>query len=148
MYDAKAPSMIDQVHAFHIKFGDTIGQKFKSGSVNLREMDRRVKFLNEEVTEFTIAAGKLLTSLIQKRDVTHSQPRLAEFLKEYGDVLYVLLGTGVAFGLPVEEILNRVHTSNMTKGGMGPDKKVVKGPGYVAPDLLDLAKECMAPHVV
>jgi predicted HAD superfamily Cof-like phosphohydrolase len=54
-----------------------------------------------------------------------------------GDRLYVLIGDGVAAGLPLSEIILEVHRSNMTKfagvtTGVG---RGVKGPTYSPPDI-------------
>lgn len=40
-----------------------------------------------------------------------------------GDLLYVVYGAGVAFGIDLEPIFNEIHRSNMTK--LGPDGKVL-----------------------
>jgi predicted HAD superfamily Cof-like phosphohydrolase len=58
------------------------------------------------------------------------------------DLLYVVYGAGVTFGIPVEAVFAEVHRSNMTK--LGPDGapiyradgKVLKGPQYEPPDIL------------
>ena len=67
--------------------------------------------------------------------------------KELADLLYVVHGTAVAFGLPLDVVFNRVHESNMSK--LGPDGKplyrddgkVLKGPNYQPPKLDDLFDE-------
>lgn len=57
------------------------------------------------------------------------------------DLLYVVYGAGVTFGLPLDEIFREVHRSNMTKldSDGRPIKneagKVVKGPNYQSPQL-------------
>ena len=70
--------------------------------------------------------------------------RKAELLKELSDLLYVVFGMAVTFDLPIAEAFLRVHESNMSKLGEDgkplyrEDGKVLKGPNYKAPDLLDL----------
>ena len=53
------------------------------------------------------------------------------------DLLYVTLGTAVAFGIDVAPFFAEVHRSNMAKTGGGLDAggKVTKPPGWVAPDI-------------
>lgn len=54
------------------------------------------------------------------------------------DLVYVTLGTAVAFGLPLAEAFDEVHRSNMTKQKALPDidpRVRVKGTGYEPPDL-------------
>jgi predicted HAD superfamily Cof-like phosphohydrolase len=54
-----------------------------------------------------------------------------------GNLLYVVFGTAVECGIDIEPIVDEIHKSNMTKdgGGLRADGKVLKGPGYVAPDI-------------
>jgi hypothetical protein len=64
-----------------------------------------------------------------------------ETLDAVCDGLYVLLGTGVQFAMPVGEGFAEVHRSNMTKRPVvpgAPDGSRVsdKGPAYTPPDLL------------
>jgi NTP pyrophosphatase (non-canonical NTP hydrolase) len=62
--------------------------------------------------------------------------------KEFADVLYVVYGAADAWAIPLDEVLKRVHASNLTKLGprqqMRSDGKVTKGPDYVPPVLTDL----------
>jgi predicted HAD superfamily Cof-like phosphohydrolase len=61
--------------------------------------------------------------------------------KELADLLYIVYGTAVTFGLPLEEVFTEVHRSNMSKLGADgkplyrADGKVLKGPNYQEPDL-------------
>lgn len=74
------------------------------------------------------------------------QPQLdpAALTKELVDLLYVVYGCAVTFGLPIDEVFERVHRSNMSKlddNGKPiyrEDGKVLKGPNYKKPDLADL----------
>lgn len=62
----------------------------------------------------------------------------------FGDILVVTIGTALTFGLDIEEIMRRIHTSNMSKLGEDgkpiyrEDGKVLKGPNYEPPKLDDL----------
>lgn len=64
--------------------------------------------------------------------------------KELADLVYVVLGTFVAFGWNYDKIFDRVHESNMSKLGpdgkpiVRPDGKILKGPNYQPPFLEDL----------
>ncbi len=60
--------------------------------------------------------------------------------KEVTDLLYVAYGLAVTLGIDADACLVEVHRSNMTKLFNGEAKrdeqgKVLKGPGYEAPDL-------------
>ena len=65
-------------------------------------------------------------------------------LKELADLVYVVYGTAVSLGFNLDEALERVHESNMSKLGEDgkpiyrPDGKVLKGPHYKEPYLGDL----------
>ena len=67
-----------------------------------------------------------------------------ELTKELADLLYVTYGMAVTFGLPIDEVFERVHRSNMSKLGddgkpvYRDDGKVLKGPNYQPPKLDDL----------
>lgn len=57
------------------------------------------------------------------------------------DLLYVVYGTGHAFGIDLDDCFNEVHRSNMSKLGQDgkpiyrEDGKVLKGPNFFPPDL-------------
>lgn len=52
----------------------------------------------------------------------------ANLLKELADLLYVVYGTAVAFGLPIDAMFDEVHASNMTKNaGAFHDRSGSKG---------------------
>ncbi len=43
------------------------------------------------------------------------KPNKKKLTKELADLMYVVIGTAVAFGLPLEEVFEAVHKNNMTK---------------------------------
>lgn len=57
------------------------------------------------------------------------------------DMVYVVHGTALAYGIPLDEVLAEVHRSNMSKLGLDgrpilrADGKAVKGPGFAAADV-------------
>lgn len=85
----------------------------------------RIALLREEVTE--------LSDACTNGDLTGIADGIA-------DVLYVVYGTAVTYGLDADALLAEVHRSNMSK--LGPDGtpivrddgKVVKGPRYSPPN--------------
>lgn len=65
----------------------------------------------------------------------------ADVAKELADLLYVTIGTAVAFGINLGPVFARVHESNMSKiknGTVNEHGKLKKPPDYVPPDLTDL----------
>ena len=68
----------------------------------------------------------------------------AECLKELADLVYVCYQYAENMGWSLDEALDRVHKSNMSKLGedgkpvYGEDGKDLKGPNYEPPTLTDL----------
>lgn len=116
----------DMLIEFHEKFGAAIDQPFTLESVALRS-----KLHNEECQEVDKELFPDFNKDIDRKKLT----------KELADLMYVTIGTAVAFGLPLQEVFEEVHKSNMSK--LGPDGKpiyredgkVLKGPNYKEPDL-------------
>ena len=89
----------------------------------------------EEFKEFLEADGFLFK---------HGQNVQEECLKELADLVYVCYQYAENMGWFLDEALNRVHLSNMSKLDEDgkpiyrEDGKVLKGPNYKPPDLSDL----------
>lgn len=86
----------------------------------------RIDLLEEEVREFVTAS--------QKEDLVAIADALA-------DIVYVIYGTALTYGIDLDSVLREVHRSNMSKlGGDGKpllrgDGKVIKSEGYFPPDI-------------
>ena len=105
---------------------------------NSRAVSRRdyqKKLVVEEFKEFLEAEGFLFR---------HGQNIQTECLKELADLVYVCYQYAENMGWFLDEALNRVHLSNMSKLDEDgkpiyrEDGKVLKGPNYKPPDLSDL----------
>ena len=89
----------------------------------------------EEFKEFLEADGFLFR---------HGKNVQEECLKELSDLVYVCYQYAENMGWFLDEALDRVHKSNMSKLGEDgkpiyrEDGKVLKGPNYQPPDLTDL----------
>ena len=89
----------------------------------------------EEFKEFLEADGMLFR---------HGQNVQEECLKELADLVYVCYQYAANMKWDLDEALNRVHTSNMSKLDEDghpiyrDDGKVLKGPNYKPPNLEDL----------
>ena len=89
----------------------------------------------EEFKEFLEAENQLLTGFVVNATDT---------LKELADLIYVCYQYAENLGWDLDEALNRVHRSNMSKLGEDgepvyrEDGKVLKGPNYEPPNLSDL----------
>lgn len=90
-------------------------------------IDLRVNLIAEEEME--------LREAINKHD-------LVEVADAIADLLYVVYGTAVEFGLPIDKIFAEVHRSNMTKFKHGAhfreDGKLLKGPGFEPPKIKEI----------
>ena len=106
------------------------------GQVFDQEPDRETALLRQKL--IMEEAGEVFEEL--DREVINK----VALTKELADLLYVVHGTAVAFGLPLEPAFVRVHQSNMSKLGEDgkpiyrEDGKVMKGPNYRPPELGDL----------
>ena len=89
----------------------------------------------EEFKEFLEAEGFLFR---------HGKNYQTECLKELADLVYVCYQYAANMGWFLDEALDRVHKSNMSKLDKDgkpiyrDDGKVLKGPNYKPPDLSDL----------
>jgi len=93
------------------------------------------KLIVEEFKEFLEAEGMLFM---------HGRNHQEHALKELADLVYVCYQYAENMGWFLDEALNRVHESNMSKLDEDgkpiyrDDGKVLKGPNYKPPDLSDL----------
>ena len=89
----------------------------------------------EEFKEFLQAEGMLFM---------HGRNHSEECLKELADLVYVCYQYAENMGWFLDEAMNRVHESNLSKLDeegkpiYREDGKVLKGPNYKPPDLSDL----------
>lgn len=78
-----------------------------------------------------------------KEDITNKEAR-EHMLKELADLVYVCHQMAACFGWDLQVAYNRVHESNMSKLGADgkplrrEDGKILKGPNYFEPYLIDL----------
>ncbi len=125
-------SPMEMVQQFHEAFGGAINVPFSDKSINLR-----IDLIDEEVEE---VVDELMVK-DQEGLSTNLKPDTKKLTKELADLLYVVYGAAVTFGLPLEEVFVEVHKSNMSKLGEDgkpiyrEDGKILKGPNYKEPDL-------------
>ena len=90
------------------------------------EIQQIVDLLDEEVGELRQALGR--------RDLVG----IADGL---GDVVYVVYGAALQFGIPLDDIVEAIHEANMTKPNSdgtvrrSSAGKILRGDAYVPPDL-------------
>lgn len=143
-------SFINQARLFRQVFNHPLPENF-SGSAD--EYEKKIKFqfnlIAEECEEMQAAAWEYMTMLHWYQENRVSEYELkgsrCNLLKEMADSVFVIYQLAAFLGLNLDEAMNRISQSNMTKldGSGNPiyDEagKVMKGPNYIPPNLFDLA---------
>jgi len=111
-----------------VEFMETFSQEVKTSPEFPDDeiVDLRIKLIKEELQE--------LQDAIAAKDIVEVADALT-------DLLYVIYGSGAAFGIDLDACFEEVHDSNMSK--LMPDGtvkyredgKILKGPDYFEPDL-------------
>ena len=116
---------LDQVREFHYTFGMHIARY--PGDISESRKELRKKLIEEEYLELIEA-------------VENGHP-LSKIAKELADLKYVVEGFAIEYGIPLDDVFDAVHASNMSKVfpdgtvRFREDGKVLKGPDYAEPDL-------------
>lgn len=130
MESRKAMTQYDKVKKFHEIYECNIGDR--AVFPDDFERDLRKKLLQEEFDEYIKAEAD--NDLIEVADAL-------------GDMLYIIYGTAVSYGIPINEIFDEIHNSNLSKLGENglpvrrEDGKVLKGPNYFRPDISSIISE-------
>lgn len=121
---------IKAVKAFHKAY--KLGyRETPKGNLGLEKNLLRYKLMREENEEYLDAANN---------------DDIVEVADALGDLLYILCGTIIEHGLQykIEEVFDEIQRSNMSKLGADgepiyrEDGKVLKGPNYFKPNILDI----------
>lgn len=125
---------------WHKAVGQTRYIEEPNAAMRKKNASLRLALIREEFTE---VSDELL-------DVINGQGDRVKLAKELADLLYVVYGTADDFEIPLQDVLNAVHQSNMTKvdetGSVQrrPDGKILKGPNYQEPDLASIVLGSLA----
>lgn len=113
----------DMVAEFHRKFDIPIGERPWIPPDATRQL--RVRLIQEEFAE------------LQEAMTAQDLPAVA---KELADLLYVVYGTAVSYGVDMDPVFREVHRSNLSKVGgyKREDGKWVKPPTYSPADVKPL----------
>jgi predicted HAD superfamily Cof-like phosphohydrolase len=115
----------DKVREFHEKF--EVENRETPGFPSEDIIELRDKLIDEEFY-------KEYRPAVENRDIVETADALT-------DILYVVYGAGLAYGIDLDKCFEEVHNSNMSKLGEDgkairrEDGKVMKGPNYWKPDL-------------
>jgi predicted HAD superfamily Cof-like phosphohydrolase len=114
----------EMIRKFFIRQGQPMGNQGPLRTrVSADERFLRLRLITSELGELADAMG------IDDR---------VEIADALADMMYVIIGTGITYGIPVLDCLTEVHASNMTKESktLAPGEKGgVKGNGYQPPNL-------------
>ena len=118
--------MVLEFHrTYNLPIGDSPTVEEQDG-ISSDIIELRLKLIHEELTE--------LEDALVTRDLVETAVAL-------GDLLYVVYGAAIVFGINLDQIVEEVHRSNMTKLDsdgkvlVRDDGKVLKGPNFEEPDL-------------
>jgi len=124
-------SMFTDVRAFQRAVGQHVGDKPEFP--NKEERDLRRKLLAEEYSEYIVAE--------YKNDFVEVADALA-------DIIYIVCGTAVSYGIPLDDIFEEVHASNMAKLVDGKvlrraDGKIQKPEGWEPPNIERILRDAI-----
>ena len=122
---------IKDVKIFHDSFGI---KNLNSPSLNNESFNLRYKLMKEENDEYLNAC---------------KDGDIVEIADALGDMMYILCGTILSHGLQhkIEEVFEEIQSSNMSKLGVNgrpilrEDGKILKGPNYFKPNILNILKK-------
>ncbi len=116
-------NMFQDVKEFQTAVGQNVGQApaFPDGD----ERVLRMRLLKEEFDEYN--QGEYNNDL-------------ENIAKELADIIYIVCGTAVSYGIPLDRVFEEVHRSNMAKLVDGKpvrrdDGKILKPEGWTPPDI-------------
>jgi predicted HAD superfamily Cof-like phosphohydrolase len=118
-----------------VTFRKLMGQTIAHFGPSTLQMQQRL--ISEEYEEF-------LEAHCEANEYIQNKRARADCLKELADLVYVAYQYAATAGWDLDDALTRVHISNLSKLGddLKPikreDGKVIKGPNYQKPNLIDL----------
>lgn len=119
--------MAEAVREFHVKHGFPV-----DGQIDPAVGLVRTHLIAEELSELSLG--------LAERDLTKVADAVA-------DLAYVVVGTAVAFGLPLASLFEEVHRSNMTKAVRRPGDTRLrdKGESWIPADIAKVLREAGLP---
>lgn len=114
----------EHVKQFHTSFGCSISDIPQKPTKELSDL--RIKLLKEEWEEYLQG---------------ESDGDLVKIADGLGDMAYVIWGTAISYGIPLDKVLDEIHRSNMSKLGKKgtvmkrEDGKILKGPDFFKPNI-------------
>jgi predicted HAD superfamily Cof-like phosphohydrolase len=150
-------SFLEMVREFHERFEFPVGQRLGAypdrerwyADKVLRHVASLLKVSQQELDETSredLRAVRVRLMVEELRELVEALREKDEVAVADGvaDLCYVVVGTAVAFGLPLDELMAEVHRSNMSKTPDG-QLKPAKGPNFSPPNLKAILLERSKP---
>lgn len=99
--------LLEQVLEFHMAFDVPVLPAPQFPSEDRRKL--RYRILKEEFYEYVAA---------------ENEDNFEEVADALGDMAYIIAGTALEYGIPLDRVLDAIHAANMAK--LGPDGKPIK----------------------
>lgn len=105
-----------KVKLFHEKYGFAISAELTADK-ELAIYSQQLLKMSQNLTTGTLPAVRshLIIEEVAELLKAFSEGDKIEILDALADLIYVVTGTAVTFGLPLDAAFNEVHRSNMTK---------------------------------
>lgn len=120
-------SFMEKVAEFHQVYGCPINTSSKPSVAAMGDrVYLRLDLIQEEFDELKVAVAN--TDVVEVADAL-------------GDLIYVICGFAIEAGISLDNVVDEIHASNLTKLGadgipmVRDDGKILKGPNYVKPDI-------------
>jgi len=130
-------TLLEQARKFREVFNqESLDNIARYGFIKKKLWDMQVGLICEESKEFLDAADEVFTD-------PENPAKREELLKELSDIVFVCFQFAAAFNLDLDEAMQRVFESNLSKLDehgkpiYRVDGKVMKGPNYKPPHLED-----------
>lgn len=143
-----------QVHQLHIAMDQPVADK--PTHLLVTDRDKRLRLILEEFLElvehegFNLSyCGMPISTSPGSLTLTHvegSQQNLVEVADALGDLMVVIQGTAIEHGIPLDDVLDAIQDSNMSKLDEY-DRPIINGvtEGYRCADLQDMQEDSPVP---
>ena len=143
---------MDHEHVIYYIYKDRRASR-KENNMNYEDMLREFHVAyglpnNIMVRRPTQSQSKLRQDLLVEEMIEYLQAerehKIVDIADALADIVYIAIGTAVAYGIPFDEVFKEVHRSNMSKldeSGLPiyrGDGKVLKGENFTPPNLEDI----------
>jgi NTP pyrophosphatase (non-canonical NTP hydrolase) len=129
---------LEMVAEFHCKHDQPLLDHVATCAEVKERRRLRWALVSEEGNELRRALG--IVTEDELFDNRSQEPDLVQVADALADLAYVVIGTALEFGLPLDRVFAEVHRSNMTKdaGNVRGDGKILKGPSFSPPRIADV----------